>query len=156
MEGALQGGDTFQSLASLPTVECLLSAKDPTLAVVIASQQTRWPHRATEEPIWGLLRIIMAQQISTGAARRLAERVKSAYPTITTSSSTAVPDRQSLRAFGLSERRASCCVTVLQRRDEIRARVGNGQPWEDALAGIKGIGTLDTFSVSNHGSSTPR
>lgn len=149
MEGALQGGDTFQSLASLPTVECLLSAKDPTLAVVIASQQTRWPHRATEEPIWGLLRIIMAQQISTGAARRLAERVKSAYPTITTSSSTAVPDRQSLRAFGLSERRASCCVTVLQRRDEIRARVGNGQPWEDALAGIKGIGpwTLSVFRI---------
>jgi DNA-3-methyladenine glycosylase II len=149
VEGALQGGDSFQSLMSLPTAEHLLSARDPTLAIVIASQRARWPSRPTEEPIWGLLRIIMAQQISSGAACRLAERVKSAYPMLTTPLPTAAPDRKSLRALGLSERRAECCVTVLQRSEEIRARVGHGQPWEDALAGIKGIGpwTLSVFRI---------
>jgi DNA-3-methyladenine glycosylase II len=91
----------------------------------------------------------MAQQISTSLACRLAERVRSAYPTITTAGPTSAPDRKSLRALGLSERRAECCVTVLQRADEIRAKVGHGQPWEDALAGIKGIGpwTLSVFRI---------
>jgi DNA-3-methyladenine glycosylase II len=91
----------------------------------------------------------MAQQISTGVACRLAERVRSAYPMLTTPSPTKVPDLKSLRAFGLSERRAECCITVLQRSEEIKAKVLQGQPWEDALAGIKGIGpwTLSVFRI---------
>jgi DNA-3-methyladenine glycosylase II len=134
---------------SLPAAERLLSARDATLAIVIASQQARWPSRPTEEPIWGLVRIIMAQQISTRVACRLAERVKSAYPLLTTPSPASVPDLRSLRALGLSERRAQCCITVLQRSEEIRASVRQGQPWEDALAGIKGIGpwTISVFRI---------
>jgi DNA-3-methyladenine glycosylase II len=86
------------------------------------------------------MRIIMAQQISTSVACRLAERVKSAYPMLAMPSPVAVPNPASLRALGLSERRAQCCITVLQRSEEIRANVRQGQPWEEALAGIKGIG----------------
>lgn len=91
----------------------------------------------------------MAQQISTGVACRLAERLKSAHPTLTAPSPTTVPDLNSLRALGLPERRAQCCLTVLQRSEEIRAKVQHGQPWEAALAGLKGIGpwTLSVFRI---------
>ena len=114
-----------------------MSTNDPTLARVIASQQARWPSQPTEEPIWGLIRIIMAQQISTGVACRLAERVKCVYPMLTTPSPATLLDRNSLCALGLSERRAQCCITILRRSEEIRANVRRGQPWEDAIAGIK-------------------
>lgn len=151
MEGSLQGGGEIQSLVALPTAERLLSARDPKLAMLIASQPARWPSSPTEEPIWGLIRIIMAQQISTSVACRLAERVKSAFPMLTTPSPATVLelDRKSLRAFGLSARRAECCITVLERSEEIRAKVRQGQPWEDALAGINGIGpwTLSVFRI---------
>jgi len=91
----------------------------------------------------------MAQQISTSVACRLAERVKSLHPMITTPSAAALPDKNSLRALGLPDRRAECCITVLQRSEEIRARVQQGQPWQDALSGIKGIGpwTLSVFRI---------
>jgi len=91
----------------------------------------------------------MAQQISTQVACRLAEKVKAAYPQITCAVPDAAPDANCLRAFGLSERRAQCCVAILQRSDGIRAKVSQGQTWEEALAGIKGIGpwTLSVFSI---------
>jgi len=133
----------------LPPPETSLSARDSRLARVIASQSARWPSKPTEEPIWGLIRIIMAQQISTVVACRLANRVKSAYPMLTTSSPNAVPDLNDLCALGLPERRANCCITVLQRSEEIRRSVRQGQTWKDALAGIKGIGpwTLSVFRI---------
>src|SRR5437870_5021668 len=108
VEGSLQGGGEMQSLVALPTAERLLSARDPALARIIASQPSRWPSQPTEEPMWALIRIVMAQQMSTGVACRLAERVKSAHPMLTTPSPATVPDRKSLRAFGLSGRRAEC------------------------------------------------
>jgi len=129
--------------------EQVLSARDPILAGVIVRQPARWPCQPTEDPIWGLVRIVMAQQISTQVACRLAERAKSAYPMLTTPCPDTVPEAASLRAFGLSKRRAQCCVTILQRSDEIRAKVRQGQTWEEALAGIKGIGpwTLSVFRI---------
>jgi len=138
-----------QSLAVLPEPEQLLSARDAILAHVISRQPASWPSRPTEDPIWGLVRIVMAQQISTNVACRLAERAKSAYPLLTTPSSDTVPEVASLRALGLPERRAQCCIAILQRSDEIRAKVRQGQPWEEVLAGIKGIGpwTLAVFRI---------
>jgi DNA-3-methyladenine glycosylase II len=99
--------------------------------------------------MWGLVRIVMAQQISTHIACRLTERVKAAYPRITSATPDVVPDASSLRAFGLPERRAQCCVSILERSDEIRARVKQGQTWEEALKGIKGIGpwTIAVFRI---------
>ena len=132
-----------------PPAERHLAARDAALRPVIASQPGRWPAGPTEDPVWGLVRIVMAQQISTQVACRLAERVKSAYPLLTTPSPATVPETASLRAFGLPERRAQCCVTILQRSDEIRAKVKQGKSWEEALAGIKGIGpwTLSVFRI---------
>jgi DNA-3-methyladenine glycosylase II len=147
VNGITEGSQAFEAVESAP--ELLLSARDSALARVIAAESARWPCRPTEDPIWGLIRIIMAQQISTVAAGRLAKRVKSAYPMLTTASTTEVPEKQSLRAFGLPERRAQCCITVLQRSQEIRANVQQGKLWEEALAGIKGIGpwTLAVFRI---------
>ena len=127
----------------------MLSNRDPDSARVISSQSARWPSKPTEDPIWGLVRMVMAQQITTHVACRLAETVKSAYPGLTESFSSASPDLASLRALGLPERRAQCCVTILQRSGEIRAKVNEGQSWEEALAGIKGIGpwTLSVFRI---------
>lgn len=133
----------------LPTPEKLLLASDSVLARVIMSQPARWPSQPTEDPIWGLVRVVMAQQISTQVACRLAERVKSTHPAITTPSPHTVPEVANLRAFGLPERRAQCCVNILQRSNEIRAKIRQGETWESAIAGIKGIGpwTLAVFRI---------
>lgn len=134
---------------SEPSPENVLSARDRVLSTVIAAQRCRWPCRPTEDPIWGLLRIIMAQQISTGLACRLAERLRSAYPTLATSCSSALPDCAAMRALGLPESRARCCITVLEKSGAIRTRVNRGEPWESVLSGIKGIGpwTLSVFRI---------
>jgi DNA-3-methyladenine glycosylase II len=60
-----------------------------------------------------------------------------------------VPDASALRQSGLSQRRAECCVNIIAKSDEIRAKVQQGQTWEEALAGIKGIGpwTLAVFRI---------
>lgn len=92
---------------------------------------------------------MIAQQISTHVACRLAERLKLAHPDISTPQPSKLPEVAALRAMGLPERRAQCCVTILQRSEEIRAKVQQGQTWEEALAGIKGIGpwTLSVFRI---------
>jgi DNA-3-methyladenine glycosylase II len=135
--------------AALQSAEQLLSASDPTLAQAITSQSARWPSQPTEDPIWGLVRIVMAQQVSTLVACRLAERAKSAYPQLLTPSPAAVPDPATLRAIGLSQRRAQCCADIVRLSDEILAKIGQGQTWEVALAGIKGIGpwTISVFRI---------
>jgi DNA-3-methyladenine glycosylase II len=129
--------------------ERLLSSRDPVLGELIALQTIRWPSVPMEDPVWGLVRMVLAQQISTQVACRLVERVKDAHPDITKPSLSSLPEIASLRAMGLPERRAQCCVTILQRSDEIRTKVQQGQPWEEALAGIKGIGpwTLSVFRI---------
>jgi DNA-3-methyladenine glycosylase II len=127
----------------------LLSHADPTLGRVIAAEPNRWPSEPTEDPIWGLVRIVIAQQISTQVACRLAERVKLTYPLLIAPSPATAPDVSSLRGFGLPERRAQCCVAILQRSDEIRDQVRQGRTWGEAIAGIKGIGpwTLSVFRI---------
>ena len=124
----------------LPDAEFKLSSKDHLLGEVIRSASEYWPCSPKEDPIWGLVRIVMAQQISTQAACRLAERVKSAHLSITTPSPLSIPEVSNLRSLGLSERRAQCCVNILQRADEIRGEIRSGETWESALSGIKGIG----------------
>jgi DNA-3-methyladenine glycosylase II len=149
MGRSLQGGDAVQSVESLPEAESILSARDPILAALIASQRIRWPSRPTEEPLWGLIRMIVAQQISTAVACRLAERIRSAYPNLTAPLQAATPNLTDLRSMGLSTRRAQCCLDVLARADTIRADVERGMTWNEALAGIKGIGpwTLSVFRI---------
>ncbi len=133
----------------LPAAEQLLSTSDPTLGQVIAFQRTRWPCHPTEDPIWGLVRIVLAQQISTQLACRLAERVKAAYPLLASASPNTPPEVTALHAMGIPERRAQCCITIVEKSAEIRAKVRQGDSWQVALAGIKGIGpwTLSVFRI---------
>ena len=149
MGRSLQRRGEVHSLTTLPPAERLLCVRDPALGRVIALQPARWPTRPTEHPIWGLIRIVIAQQISTQVACRLAERVKTAYPRLIMPSPAAVPDPASLRAMGLSQRRAQCCVNIVQKSDEILANVREGRTWEEALASIKGIGswTVSVFRI---------
>src|SRR5713101_1162920 len=92
----------------------------------------------------------MAQQVSTQVACRLAKRALAAYPSLRGSRSPDVtPDATALRAFGLTTRRAECCVAVLAQSESLLARVRSGQSWEDTLVGIKGVGpwTVTVFRI---------
>ena len=95
------------------------------------------------------MRIVMAQQVSTDIASRLADRVKSACPELIKPSTTFPPDAVMLRSVGLSERRARCCVEIVKRSEEILALVRQGKSWEETLNGIKGIGpwTVAVFRI---------
>jgi DNA-3-methyladenine glycosylase II len=133
----------------LPMIEHHLAFRDSALARVIASQPSRWPSEPTENAIWGLVRMVMAQQVSTRLACQFAERAKSLYPRLVTASSDAVPDSAALLTIGLSRRRAECCVEIVRQSGEILAKVEEGQTWEETLAGIKGIGpwTIAVFRI---------
>jgi DNA-3-methyladenine glycosylase II len=126
-----------------------LSERDPMLAKVIASRTDRWPSDQNENVIWGLLRIVMAQQVSTVVACRIAERAKSMLPELLALTSTSMLDPVCFRSLGLPQRRAQCCATIVEHSGEILAKVGQGQSWEQALAGIKGIGpwTISVFRI---------
>lgn len=133
----------------MTTAESYLADRDTALGRVITSQSSRWPTDPTENPVGGLVRIVMAQQVSTQAACRLAERARSRYPELVKPSSLAVPDAAGLRGVGLSQSRAECCADIVRRSDEIRAKVRDGQTWEQVLTGIKGIGpwTVAVFRI---------
>jgi DNA-3-methyladenine glycosylase II len=137
-----------ESLKSL-LPENHLATRDLQLARLICSQKSRWPATATEEPIWGLLRIVMAQQVSTLVARRIADRVLNAHPSLVAPSPSDAPEPTSLRAHGLSLRRAQCCSNIVRHSDEILSKIAEGETWEQALAGIKGIGpwTIAVFRI---------
>lgn len=138
-----------KSLDILHPAESFLSSRDPILAKVIESQTARWSGERTENPIWGLLRIVMAQQISTRLACQLAQRVRSHFPDLIEPSPALLPDLVGLRALGIPEKRARCCVEIVCRSEEIVAKVKEGQTWQEALAGIKGVGpwTVSVFRI---------
>ena len=127
----------------------MLSKQDRVLGKLIASLPARWPSQPTEDPIWGLVRIVIAQQISTKTACRIAGQFRANYPRIVSASNDYVPDVSSLRGLGLPERRAQCCISILRRSEEIRVQVQQGKSWEEALTGIKGIGpwTISVFRI---------
>jgi DNA-3-methyladenine glycosylase II len=131
------------------TPEHFLSSRDPILEAVITAQVDRWPSEPTENPIWGLIRIVMAQQVSTHLACQLAERAIAAHPHLIAPSSALAPNPSVLRAIGLSESRAQCCASIVLRSDEILDKVQQGQTWSEALAGLKGIGpwTIAVFRI---------
>jgi len=145
----MQSGSKKQPLDHLPTAERWLTGQDSVLAGLVISESVRWPLSPREDPIWGLIRMVMAQQVSTHVACQLAERAKSTHPFLLTPSSASVPDPIALRTIGLSQRRAECCAEIVRRSDEILAKVAHGQSWEQALTGIKGIGpwTIAVFRI---------
>ena len=95
------------------------------------------------------MRMVIALQVSSNVACQLAERVKNAYPMLQSPLTAKLPHVTDLQAFGLPKRRAECCVTIVRKSSEILARVQQGQNWQEALAGIKGIGpwTISVFRI---------
>jgi DNA-3-methyladenine glycosylase II len=145
----VQVGSSAQSVTYHSTPEDQLATKDPILGQIIAGSPARWPIEPTENPLWGLLRIVMAQQVSTLVACRIAARASSAYPCLLTPSPLEVPASSKFRALGLSQRRAQCCTDIVQRSLEILTKIENGFTWDDALEGFKGIGpwTISVFKI---------
>jgi DNA-3-methyladenine glycosylase II len=127
-----------------PTPERVLSARDKTLACVIQTQSERWSSKTDEHPIWGLVRIVMAQQVSTLVAWRIAERARAEYPGLASGLRATPLDVARLREFGLPQSRAQCCALIVERSEDILYKVQSGISWEESLAGIKGIGPWTT------------
>ena len=132
------------------TPEAYLARRDPVLAGVIASTNERWTCQRSEDPIWGLIRIVIAQQISTRAATTLAARVLHAYPSLATDGvlgTTVHPDV--LRACGLSPRKADCCMRITNEARRILEGITADEPCDSALQGIPGIGpwTVAIFRI---------
>src|SRR5262249_41061830 len=96
-----------------------------------------------------LVRIVMAQQVSTLVACRLAERAKSSHPALLSPTPEIMLEAASLRMIGLSQRRAECCVEIVRRSRDILGKVAAGSTWEQSLNGIKGIGpwTIAVFRI---------
>jgi DNA-3-methyladenine glycosylase II len=145
----MQSRGRTQSMSCMPCIENELSTKDPVMRALIASEANRWPSQPTENVIWGLVRIVMAQQVSTVVACRLAERAKGSHPALLSPTPEIVLEAASLRAIGLSQRRAECCAEIVRRSDEILGAVAKGHSWEQVLKGIKGIGpwTIAVFRI---------
>lgn len=143
-----RGGGT-QSLDHLPVAEAQLARRDSRLAEIIRCHDDRWRSQPNEDSVWGLVRIVMAQQVSTHLACRLAERAKAAHPKLTKPTPANAPNPTTLRAIGLSQRRAECCAEIVRRSEDILGKVVQGQSWEQALYGIKGIGpwTIAVFRI---------
>ena len=95
------------------------------------------------------MRIVMAQQVSTLVACKLAEQVKTEYPYLIEPCSMSTIEVNGLRKLGLPVSRANCCVDILRRSDEILSAVAQGESWDNALTAIKGIGpwTISVFKI---------
>jgi DNA-3-methyladenine glycosylase II len=145
----VQKGRISDTVKTFPKEEQFLRDRDSLLADVIDSSTERWPSKAVEPPIWGLLRIIMAQQISTASAARLAERVAIAHPGLLQPKPSASITFATLRKLGLPQRRAECCLEIVRHSETILTQVHKGHTWEQTLAHVKGIGpwTIATFRI---------
>jgi DNA-3-methyladenine glycosylase II len=129
--------------------EGALSALDSHLALIISAATERWPCSPTENPIWGLVRIVIAQQVTTKSACSIARTLLADFPGLASAERAEAPTVSDLRKYGVPEKRARCCVEILARAREIQAMVARGASWDAALAGVKGIGpwTISTFRI---------
>lgn len=130
-------------------VEEFLSTRDHVLAGLIAAQTARWSPQIDEDRIWGLIRIVIAQQVSTKSATTICERVRLRYPKLASGCNVEQIEIESLRSCGLSPRKATCCARIANTANQILATVAGGRTWEEALSGIAGIGawTLALFRI---------
>jgi DNA-3-methyladenine glycosylase II len=121
---------------------------DPVLGRVIDAQKARWNDQQTEDVIWGLIRIVISQQISTRAASTIGYRVERAFPLAKTGQ---VQDfsYQALRSCGLSPRKASCCLAIVGACGRLRAELTALPPRWERLFLIPGIGdwTVDLYRI---------
>jgi DNA-3-methyladenine glycosylase II len=131
--------------------ERTLARRDRVLARIIAGQVVRWPTQQDEDLVWGLLKIVLGQQVSTARAAHLAKQIASMYGPMPANIQQSLQlSVHELRALGLSTGRAMCTVEIASRAEEIRAAVRRGESgWLPVLKSIKGIGpwTIDLFRI---------
>ncbi len=139
------------SLVRAPIPESSLARRDPVLAKLIAKQPEQWSSCEPHDPIWGLIKLIAAQQVSTSMALQVAERLHTRLGPMPDRilRANAIFDIEELRACGLTARRAACCAEVAARAVEIRNAITE-PGWPELLRGIKGIGpwTLAMFQIA--------
>jgi DNA-3-methyladenine glycosylase II len=125
-----------------------LSSRDATIARLIGLQAERWQIQAVENPLWGLIRIVIAQQITTKAARTITNRVALIYPGLGCGVFQRIAPKR-LRDCGLPERKAQSCAIIVNAAPELMLRISGGESWEQVLKGIPGIGrwTVAVFRI---------
>jgi DNA-3-methyladenine glycosylase II len=145
----MRGTGAIHSLARL-SPERFLAERDTVIARITDSLSDKWDPVPSENAIWGLVRIVIAQQISTKAAQTIVERVRVKFPEIAVGGPLRSPfQAEGLRSCGLSPRKAICCERIVNCSERILACRALGQTWEEALRGISGIGpwTLSMFRI---------
>lgn len=121
--------------------EKTLAARDPVLAAIMADQKEHWSDVGPDaNPVWGLIRVVVAQQISTKAAITLATRVAEMYPGVVAGDFGDGVSTSTLRSLGLSPRKAACCALIVSQADEIRSALPNPIVLDELLGRFEGIG----------------
>src|SRR5207302_8087603 len=59
--------------------EQAISERDPALGAIIAGQPVRWSQCLADDVAWGLMKLVISQQVSTTFARRLIMKVERQY-----------------------------------------------------------------------------
>ncbi len=129
--------------------ERFLSSIDAVLAKIILSQTDRWHRLPDTDPVWGLIGVVISQQISTKAALTIRARVSSAYPQGLAGSESQPITLGGLRSCGLSPRKAECCASIATNAEKIYEQIRSKGNWEETLLKISGIGpwTLAIFRI---------
>jgi len=125
-----------------------LCSRDSVLATVIESQTARWNPRPTENILWGLIRIVISQQISTSAARTITQRVESAFPQAKAGRLENL-SYDALRSHGVSPRKANCCLAIAKASDHLHTELTAIPPRYEKILQISGIGrwTIDICRI---------
>jgi DNA-3-methyladenine glycosylase II len=132
-----------------PRPEAVLCSKDPVLLKVISSQNERWSDSPDPDPIWGLIGVVISQQISTKAALTIRGRVAPYYPELVKRALSPRITVERLRACGVSPRKAECCASIATNAEKIYQQIRSYGEWEETLLKISGIGpwTLAIFRI---------
>jgi DNA-3-methyladenine glycosylase II len=128
--------------------ELFLRSNDAVLAEIILSQTERWHDLPDADPIWGLISVVISQQISTKAALTIRAKVASFYPRMLADSRSERIE-YGLRSLGLSPRKAGCCAYIVANAQKLRDQLRSNEEWEEMLLKISGIGpwTVSIFRI---------
>ena len=115
-------------------------SRDPRLSEIITARPDRWNPCRTENMVWGLIRTVVAQQISTKAAITIIDRVARKYPQLPSGGGMSELNASALMLCGVSPRKAACCEEIARRARTIGTELDSGKSCEETLVGIKGVG----------------
>ena len=129
--------------------EGFLAARDRVFRNLFKEHQPTWPRVPTEDVVWGLVRMVLAQQVSTSVAVARAARVLQIAPEFSRGQvdpGTAPDDV--FRRSGATGRQAMCCAMILRERDRIREYSRFSDP-DTHVLGIPGVGpwTIACFRI---------